>query len=933
LGCLIFYNQFYIQRGQTFPFEFLENKIVLFKKVLLSIRRQNMKKQIPFILLSLSALLVGCGGGNNSSIQESNSGSGTVCDTDPVASSLPDQTTKDVTLPELPSFSSATVVVHYRRSDATYKGWKLWLWVKNGEGADYEFNYQDKWGVAAAYPLTTFAGLASTDLGFIVKKGDWEAKDPDGDRYVTFSTLVASSNMYNIYLMSGDKGIYTAPDLSLSDQIESVKFTDNRTISYTANKVISGYEVKEGGSTITSKADLCSKSGTITLDADANVSKSYTVSLTFKSSGETLTQSVLTNALYKTDDFDKAYTYSGELGAIYTSEKTTFRVWSPISDSIKLRLYNKGTPDEEASPYKTVDMVKGDKGVFSVEETGDLGGKYYTYVVTNSTFANKEIVDPYAKSAGANGVRGMIVDFSKTNPDGWDSISPIQYDRKELTVWETHVADVTSSSTWTGIEANRKKYLGLSESGTSYYDSFSNTTVTTGFDHIKELGVNAVQLMPIFDSANDELSPTFNWGYNPLNYNCLDGSYSSNPKDGYTRINEFKQVVAAYNKAGINIIMDVVYNHVNGLSGSNFDVLMPGYYFRYNADGSVSNGSGCGNETASDLPMFRKFMIDSTEFWAKEYKLGGFRFDLMGLHDIDTMNKLTANLKKSNPKICVYGEPWTGGTTTLSSTLQAKQANENDFVGYGAFNDGMRDALIKGGLHSSTELGWATDTSSDTVSSSDRLSIFSGIRGTTYSNGVTVADPDKTVNYVTCHDNYTLYDRISVSGGVGNSGTKRSSVAMLAESFVFTSQGTSFMLSGDEFCRTKNNNSNSYNASYATNELDYKLKIRFATQFDFFKKLITLKKSVDGLHLSADDAKSLSISDMGEGKVIYHEFKDSTNSKKYIVYHTNAVKPVSETYDINLSGYTLFADSLGLDRSGTFTPNDYEVVIASKSLA
>ncbi len=259
-----------------------------------------------------------------------------------------------------------------------------------------------------------------------------------------------------------------------------------------------------------------------------------------------------------------------------------------------------------------------------MSEYRDLEGKYYTYVVTNPLFNKKEIVDPYAKLTGVNGLREMVVDFSKTNPIGWNNSKMNEYSRTELTVYETHVADVTSSETWNGSKENSKKYAGMYESGTTYTEN--NVTVKTGFDHIKDLGVNAVQLLPIFDQANDELATddkAFNWGYNPLNYNSLEGIYSLNPHDGYAKIREFKELVKAHNDAGINIIMDVVYNHVNGAANSNFDVLMPEYYFRYDGNGKYSNGSGCGNETASEHSMMRKFIIDSTEFWATEYHLGG----------------------------------------------------------------------------------------------------------------------------------------------------------------------------------------------------------------------------------------------------------------------------------------------------------------------
>jgi pullulanase len=799
-----------------------------------------MKKTIlPLFVLS-TVILAGCGGGTSSLTSTNGSASETsenVCPTEESGTSLSDQTSTDVNLPALPtSFTEPTLVIHFRRNDAKYQNYGLWLWVPGVASRVSAFNYQDKFGVAAAYPLSDFANVLSKNLGLIVVKGtikdgdtswgsDW-SKDYGNDRIIDLNTIDKESNGYNLYLLSGDGEIYTSPSLAKKDTITNAKFTAVQTIAFETNKLVSGYTLKENGTVVKSKTGLCATKGTIALGKDGDPTAAYVLDVTFKTSGKIVTHTVSASALYKLVNFDAKWAYDGaDLGANYSAAATTFKVWSPVSSALRLNLYEKGSSSEAASAYETHAMVKGDKGVWSVSVTGDLAGKYYTYSVSNSSYSEKEIVDPYAKACGLNGQRGMVVDFSKTNPTGWDAIAPKAVDKKALTVWETHVADVTSSSTWNGTEAKRKKYLGLIEGGTTYTSSTYANTVKTGFDHIKELGVNAVQLLPIFDQDNDETNPSFNWGYNPLNYNCLEGVYSSDPKDGYARIKEFKQVVQGFNEAGINIVMDVVYNHVSSALGSNFDVLMPGYYYRYNADGTFSNGSGCGNETASDMAMYRKFMIDSTAFWASEYKLGGFRFDLMGLHDLETMKEVSAKLKTINPTIAVYGEPWTGGTTTLASDLQAKQANGNSFVGYGAFNDGMRDALIKGGLHAASEQGWVTDASA--TSAKDVETIIAGIKGTTANNGVTIADPDKTVNYVTCHDNYTLKDRMTASGGVSSSGAVLAKANVVANSFPLLSQGTSFLLAGDEFNRSKGGSSNSYNASYEVNMLDYALKSRF----------------------------------------------------------------------------------------------------------
>ena len=518
----------------------------------------------------------------------------------------------------------------------------------------------------------------------------------------------------------------------------------------------------------------------------------------------------------------------------------------------------------------------------------------------------------------------MIVDFSKTNPEGWDEVTVKPYKHTELVVYETHVADVTASESWTGSEANRLLFNGMAEEGTTYTEN--EVTVKTGFDHIKELGVNAVQIIPLFDQANDEVNKSFNWGYNPLNYNVIEGSYSSDPFDGYVRIKEFKNLVMKYNEAGINIIMDVVYNHVNSLETSSFNYLVPGYYFRYSTSGQVLNGSGCGNETASDMPMFRKFMIDSTEFWASEYKLGGFRFDLMGLHDIETMDELVANLKTINPEIVVYGEPWNAGTSGLTSTDAALQANLGKFNGYGAFNDKVRDG-IKGSVFDSLTTGWATSLTSSLPSS-----IKDAIQGKTASF---TSDPNKTVNYVSAHDNNTLFDKLQLSVAMANDDNIEllSNLSTLSNGIIFTSQGVSFMLAGEEFLRSKvkddgSLDSNSYESSYKTNELDYSRLIDYPSVMEQYKEFIALKVNDEMFQLdNADDIKaSLSFNDSDNS---YIDYNLKYNNKEYRVIIMS--RSASEK-TIDLSGYSsVLADNLDtLTLSASSKLSSCQIVVVSK---
>lgn len=866
------------------------------------------------------------------------------------------------------------ISIHYKRDDSFYQDWGLWLWSTGNEGREFPFNYVDDYGGVAYYPLSDFNGARS--LGFIVKElfsvageGEW-IKDGNSDRFMDLDMLTKDEHKcYNVYLKSGQNAVYTDPNRTqLMNAVKTCQFQDNNHILVEANNKLKSVVIKKNGAEVSGTSEKTSdeKGVNFTLPSEANIFDIYSAYITFDDD-MSVTKTISILKLYD-DEFDEAYNYDGELGAIYSPSETTFKVWSPVSQSIELRIYENGTPKSVdatrgSDTYTAYTMNKGARGVFSYTLSGDQQGKYYTYFVTNSANPNgAEVVDPYAKSAGVNGLRGMVVDFSRTNPDGWGDVDYLTYDRKELTVYETHIAELTCSDTWGGTAANAKKFKGFYETGTTY--TKGDKTVTTGFDHIKELGVNAVQIIPFFDQANDETNMTFNWGYNPLNYNVIEGGYSSDPYDGYVRIRELKELVKAYNEEGITIIMDVVYNHVNGLNGSNFDVLAPFYYFRYNAKGEASNGSGCGNETASDKYMFRKFMIDSTAFWTSEYKLGGFRFDLMAIHDTETMNQVTASAKAINPHIVIYGEPWAAGTTAMPSSLkQAGQSNLELFEGYGAFNDKLRDSLISGGLAALYDRAWVTQTKYPVAPGE----VVNGIKGET---GSFSTDPDKAVSYVTCHDNYTMHDRVVVADLANDSipvekyksNETIKKMNALAYSIVFTSQGTSFMLAGEEMLRTKivydkdgnpvnavnasgetlnipSLTGNSYNSSYKTNEINYELKVDNFDLFTTYQKLIALKQNAEGL--KSKQANEVEV--LNDGCVIKITINDG--NRTFVVYHKNGVgstEPASngfnilslltfglmgcssqeaassstseyvvQPFSVNTSGYTLYHDTLG----------------------
>ncbi|MBO6286245.1 MAG: type I pullulanase [Bacilli bacterium] len=915
-------------------------------------------KKIPFILCAGALLaLASCGGGGNPS-----SNTSVVSDESQPSSSEPSKeseissasqsqseskTESTVSSSEESSkepWSKADIhesfIIHYHRDDGDYKTWTLWLWATGKVGTNNPFNYKDSYGGICVVPIANFyEDVAGQNLNYIVRDPDW-GKDVSEDRYVALDTLTPDGNgNYEFWLYTGVKQHYTAEPGNVS-YLSICSFASMSKLNLTVGAgTLFKAEILEDGTVVqTENYENGTKKVSVDLKFTPKIDRLYELRATYEND-YVVKQNIAMIGLYEDEGFNNLYYYEGDdLGVTYTASASTFKVWSPVSKAITLKIYDTGTPADlgadghpgSDTPAKTVEMTKGEKGVFSARVEEDLNGKYYTYEVNNYMFDKQEVVDPYAKAVGVNGLRGMILDLASTNPDGWDDFTPRNIDRKALTVYETHIADLTSSSSWNGTAENARKYAGFHEEGTRFIGA--DLTVKTGFDHVKELGVNAVQILPMFDQANDEVNVEFNWGYNPLNYNVPEGCYSSNPYDGEVRIRELKELILDYGKANMNIIMDVVYNHVNSVNGLNFDVLMPYYYFRYDSSLGLTNGSGCGNETASEHLMFRKFMIDSATYWAKEYKLGGFRFDLMGLHDLDTMELLTKEVEKVNPGAVIYGEPWTGGDTPLSSLKRADQKNQSKYVGYGAFNDRIRDALISGGLNDSTSKGWATITSGKANSAA--MNLAAGILG----QQTNTLDPDKTVSYATCHDNYTLYDRAYAAYAKELQKDPKAltdemalKMARLAQSVVLTSQGTAFLLAGEEMLRTKGGDHNSYKSSYEVNELNYAKKIDYIDLFKTYQTLIKLKQDFAGLHLAEADARAVTVTRSETNTILSYELTDGVNTYKFA--HANGIHAgdaLEETVDF--SGYTLLHDTLGV--SNELTANTklqaFESIIAYK---
>jgi pullulanase len=575
-------------------------------------------------------------------------------------------------------------------------------------------------------------------------------------------------------------------------------------------------------------------------------------------------------------NLDKSAYSGNDLGASYSKKATTFKVWSPNAASVRVNIFEHGSDNEGDAGSIMSRAMSLDKttGVWSVTINGDLLNKYYTYSVTHGK-TTKETADVYAKACGVNGQRSMVVDLSTTNPEGWKNDKHVLVQNQtDASVWEISVADFSSSESSGVSEANRGKYLAFTEEGTTVngVQGASSTCV----DYLKKLGVKYVQIMPFYDFGSVDESKNiidqYNWGYDPVNYNCPEGSYSTNPKKGEVRIKECKQMIQALHNAGIGVIMDVVYNHTY-TSDSWLQRTVPNYYYRMNNDGTFSNGSGCSNDTASEHLMFRKYMIDSVTYWASEYHIDGFRFDLMGLHDVTTMNSIRTALDNlyadgSGSQILMYGEAWDMATNCDEGTVLASQKNLKQLSDrIGAFDDTIRDA-IKGST-GGTDGAFVQE-------GSRRANLKTGIAGQSDTTTGWANVPSQCVTYASCHDNLSLYDKLvgSVYGADGKYRKRYEDlVAMnkLSAAIVITSQGIPFSLGGEEFCRSKDGDENSYASSRKENMLDWENVDLYSDVIEYYRGLYKIRDAFAAFSDStAATANSLTyLSDVPKGVTGY----------------------------------------------------------------
>lgn len=771
------------------------------------------------------------------------------------------------------------VIIHYKEQSGNTKDWNLWLWGENANGKSYEFTGEDEFG---KYAKINIDGDYDR-VGFIVRTNEWE-KD-GGDRWIEN----IKDGRAEVWILSGDDKVYNSKpssDLSIQkatiDSFNEITVTTNVPFHIKERKIeIEGIKIKNISPYDINSGNITNKVKIIT-EQKIDLKQTYKVKI--ENVADTYTE---IGKVIRSEEFDHSFYYGGnDLGNIYTPQHTKFRVWAPTASEAKLVTYKKWN-DKIGTE---INMQQSEKGTWKAELTGNQKGLFYTYKVKiGDKWA--EAVDPYARAASVNGDKGAVVDLEDTNPKKWKTNKKPKFKNPEdAIIYELHVRDL-SIQPESGIK-HKGKYLGVTEKGTR-----GPKDVKTGLDHMKDLGVTHVQLLPIFDyaSVNEENlnEPQYNWGYDPKNFNVPEGSYSTNPYEPTVRITELKQMIQTLHDNNLRVVMDVVYNHMYNAAESNFHKLVPGYYYRYNEDGTFANGTGVGNDTASERKMMRKFMVDSVTYWAKEYNLDGFRFDLMGIHDYETMNEIRKAVSQIDPSIILHGEGW-DLNTPLAAELKANQKNAEKMKGIAHFNDNIRDGL-KGSVFEEKENGFVNgkENMEDRIKKGITAGIDYDINSSTYQ------DPEQVLTYVEAHDNHTLWDKLELTNP-GDSEEVRKQMHKLSSSILLTSQGTPFLHAGQEFMRTKYGDHNSYKSPDSINQMDWLRRAAFNNEVDYMKGLIELRKKYTAFRMTSAEQikKYITFIDVPKNVVAYTiDEKGGGNKSEYFMVAHNANR---EDIDITL---------------------------------
>lgn len=771
------------------------------------------------------------------------------------------------------------IIVHYKEQSGNTKDWNLWMWGENANGKSYEFTGEDEFGKYAKIKIDGDYNR----VGFIIRTNEWE-KD-GGDRWIEN----IKDGRAEVWILSGDEKVYNSkPSSNLTiqkatiDSFNEITVTTNVPFNIKEQKIeIEGIKIKEINPFDKNGGDITNKVKIIT-EQKIDLKQTYKVKIENLAYMNTEIGKVI-----RSEEFDKLFYYSGnDLGNIYSPQHTKFRVWAPTASEAKLVTYKKWN-DKIGTE---INMQQGEKGTWKAEIKGNQKGLFYTYKVK---IGDKwtEAVDPYVRAASVNGDKGVVIDLNETNPKKWKANKKPEFKKPEdAIIYELHVRDL-SIQPESGIK-QKGKYLGVTEKGTKGPEG-----VKTGLDHMKDLGVTHVQFLPIFDyaSVNEETlnEPQYNWGYDPKNFNVPEGSYSTNPYEPTVRITELKQMIQVLHDNNLRIVMDVVYNHMYNAAESNFHKLVPGYYYRYNEDGTFANGTGVGNDTASERKMMRKFMVDSVTYWAKEYNLDGFRFDLMGIHDYETMNEIRKAVDQIDPSIILHGEGW-DLNTPLAAELKANQKNAEKMKGIAHFNDNIRDGL-KGSVFEEKENGFVNG--KQNMEDRIKKGITAGIDYDT--NSSTYQDPEQVLTYVEAHDNHTLWDKLELTNP-GDSAEVRKQMHKLSSSILLTSQGIPFLHAGQEFMRTKYGDHNSYKSPDSINQMDWLRRAAYNNEVDYMKGLIDLRKKYPAFRMTSTEQikKHISFIDAPKNVIAYSiDGKGNGNKNENFMVAHNANR---ESVDITL---------------------------------
>ena len=840
------------------------------------------------------------------------------------------------------------ITVHYYRDDGLYFNssdtvnktpqWDLWTWSGSGAANGRQtFASHDDWGEVSTWTLKGYNYSAASDIGLLRRYGGdtWASKDPDdANHFVPAASMVfdtaTKTGKAEVWLVQGDPTVYTArPNLSVKAKSAEISDYNQLTAKLTAEskKDVTATVTDAGGNAV--KTTAVTKNGstvTITTKNDLSITGKYLVSLKDSDGTDLGTVTAIAGAIVRTDRFDDENAYDGDdLGATNGNGTTTFKVWAPTATDFKLVTFKDATADAEANA--PVAMTRGAKGVWSVTIDNTADALAYQYQLTFADGSVNTSTDPYATAATANGDRSVVLSNAKANAVTVDAVAGGRVSQSDAIIAETHIRDFTKSETSGVSEANRGKYLGMIETGTKNANGDA-----TGIDYLKELGITDVQLQPFFDYASVDETKTlddtnYNWGYDPENYNVPEGSYSSDATNPATRVDETKEMVDGLHDAGIGVVMDVVYNHVASAADSSFNKTVPGYYFRYDSNGNLTNKSGCGNDTASERAMMRKYIVNSVTYWATAYGVDGFRFDLMGLVDTETMKEVREALDKIDPNIIVLGEGWDmAGDSVSSDTTMTTQPNAyllDNAAGTGStvsfFNDSIRDGL-KGSVFSDTDTGYVSGKADqENLIAHNMLGCQydSADGATTCWNGSAqdnYANASQVVQYAEIHDNMTLYDKLRASNpnDSDETTTKR---AELADSAVFLSQGIAEIQLGQEFLRSKGGNGNSYNAGDSVNAIDWDRQDDYAGSVAYVRGLIALRKNVKAFQYSdyADIQKNAKILQASDGIVALQISDDHGTYVVVLNANETAAKvsvPAADDYRVIVANDVVNATSL-----------------------